>query len=106
MIDSLVTLLCLLGVYGFYSDNFSFLIIGCIASLIGRFIAIITGQFRGFFSMAGFIIVGIIYAIFTGIEIWMGALIGLCFEQAIMGTLGIAMLLFAVIASSKSRNNS
>lgn len=99
MLDMLISILCIVGVYGFFTGFTFLLFIGCTAAVIWNLVRIFTGQFRIYFGLFFFLAVGIIISIKADIGILWGIAIGLCFEQAVMGFMGIITLLFGLIVA-------
>jgi len=92
------TALGILGVYGFFTYNGLFVLIGGIAGLIGNLIGIVSGQQKSLATAIIASVIGAGYAAASGMPIWFGVLIGLSFESAITGILGYA--LFAIAAKN------
>ena len=82
------TILGVLGVFGFFSGNLILVLIGGISGLVENIIGISSGQQKSLMTSIIAVILGIIYSSSIGLTFWVGALIGLCFESAIMGILG------------------
>jgi len=88
------TVLGILGVFGFFSGNLTFIFIGGISGLVENIIGISSGQQKSLMTAIIAVIIGIIYSSSIGLPFWIGVLIGLCFESAIIGVLGWISLAF------------
>jgi hypothetical protein len=104
MLGLITTPLAILGVYGIFTNNFNFFIIGAIAAIVEFIIGIFTGQLKSPFTIIVAIIIGIIYATIKGLSIITGILMGLCIEAAVMGFFGLLMYGFAFIANILYKN--
>lgn len=99
LINLICTLLSVLGIYGFYSDNYIFLIIGSIAVIFETIIGLITGELKGLFIE----IIASIIGIFFTKNILVGIGVGLCYESIIMSICGWFMVLINMIIIKKTK---
>lgn len=94
----------ILGVYGFFSGNIIFIMIGGIYGFIENLIGIFSGQQKSLSTAIIACIIGSIYAISKGLPIWFGILIGLCFETTIVGLIGLSMFVFMYYTYNKFKS--
>jgi hypothetical protein len=92
IVGLIVTGLGVVGSVGFFSGNLTLVAIGGIAALVEILIGIYTGELRSITTAVIGAILGVIYASTAGISIWLGFVIGLCFESAISGVLSLVVV--------------
>ena len=93
-----IAALSILGIIGFFSGNFLFVLIAGIISIIENLIGVFSGMQKSRATAIIASIIGGVYATWNGIPIWFGILIGLTFESAIMEVYG---LVFTIIMLKK-----
>jgi len=77
------------------------LIIGGLAGVFENIVGISSGKQNSLFTVIIAVIIGVIYSSNLGLLMWLGILIGLTFENAIMGLFGI---IFILVIGSKIKS--
>lgn len=101
VIGAITTIISILGIYGWFSGHLTLVIIGGVAAIIEILIGLLSGELRSILTSVIAVIIGGIYISTLGGPLWFGALLGLCFENAIMQILGY-ITLFVVGSKIKS----
>jgi hypothetical protein len=96
------TIVSIVGLCGLFVGNTILVIIGGVAGIIETLVGIISGEQKSLVTSILAIIIGIIYAIFSGTALWLGVFIGLCFESVIMGVLSWGLIGISMIANKKA----
>ena len=86
-------ILSLVGIYGFYNGLVYLTIIGMVATIIENIIGYFTGENRSFNLIWLPIIIGVILS-FYGNNLLTSIAVCFCFENAIMFSLGLIVVLF------------
>jgi len=99
LLGIICTILGVLGVYGTFSGSLILVLIGGTAGIIENIVGVVSKQQNNLITATLASVIGIIYAISSGIPFWIGVFIGMCFESTIMGFIGFSALLFMIIKS-------
>jgi len=92
----MATVFCILGIIGVFTGNISFIFAGGVANIAQNIIAFVIGSERNFTTIIVAVLAGLIYAYFAGLSLLYGAMVGLCFEGAIMGVWSIYYLISSI----------
>ncbi len=84
----ITTIISLLGIYGWFTGHPTLVIIGGVAAIIEILIGLFSGALRSILTSVIAVVAGGFYISSLGGPFWFGALLGLCFENAIMQILG------------------
>lgn len=88
----IVTVFSVLGIYGFFAENFILLYIGMTLTIVEHIIGITSGQEKGL-TTVWFALLFALGMIFAGVN-WLNAIaVCLCFESSICFTLGLILVL-------------
>ncbi len=91
----IATILGALGIFGFFNDNMTLIIIGGVAGLAVNILGLLSGQQKSILTASIAVIAGIIYSSTVGLPFWVGAFIGLTFGTTITGIIGWVMIAMA-----------
>jgi uncharacterized membrane protein len=96
------TILGLIGVYGFFTGYLILPIIAGVFGIIENLIGIFSGQQKSLMTAIIACIIGVIYSSSVGLPFWIGIIIGMCFESALMGIISVVGLIIFTIANKKN----
>lgn len=88
----IATILGALGVFGFFSNNMTLIIIGGVTGLAVNILGLLSGQQKSILTASIAVIVGIVYSSIVGLSFWIGAFIGLSFCTTVTSIAGWVMI--------------